>query len=422
MLKKGIVFLWVFMLVPLVYAEQEIVDIEFIKEQYSPGETVQMRLITEPLEKPLKPEQLALYVNGIKKPIAPFFTRYTENTYLLYFDLPLLIDGPTYFKVEKILYRGSAGLQEYIVEKEISINNESNLILSVIPAFVVLEKNQEEFQIQVENKQASIMVNISATQGIDHVYNTPQTLNQNGRRIFKFSVDRSIIQSNAVVTLEYDTTMYTVPIMQRQAIIEQPSPQTTEQPKLLFLAAKPEVRQTIKPTVILAGTLSLMNQGNSTLENISLAFIGNIKAIASIDTTTIPSLQPQQSLDITLTINQNRDAVPSLYEGILQATTATTTASFPITVKVEEETALEPSNQTINLELEKEQQQSLDENPLKINLTKKGVSQQTTKEYPIGLIIVTFFILGVAITLYVLKRKKPVKEETFDEYIKKIRK
>ena len=145
--------------------------------------------------------------------------------------------------------------------------------------------------------------------------------------------------------------------------------------------------------------------------------------IISLLPTFIPSLEPQQSVDITLTINQNRDAVPFLYEGVLQAATGTETASFPLSIEVQEETSGGEINATeVNLDLKQnELPDDGEQNPLNINLS-KPTPQQAQKEYPLGLIIVTLFILGILIAFYVLKKKKPIKEETFDEYIKKIRK
>ena len=124
MLKQILYVLLGIVLINAVWAEQEVVDIDFLKEGYGAGETVQAIISTEPLERALKAEQFELYVNDIKKPIAPFFTHYSVNSYLLYFDLPMVVNGPVYLKVEKILYKGSEVLKEIRVEKEITIVND----------------------------------------------------------------------------------------------------------------------------------------------------------------------------------------------------------------------------------------------------------------------------------------------------------
>ena len=424
MLKQILYVLLGIVLINAVWAEQEVVDIDFLKEGYGAGETVQAIISTEPLERALKAEQFELYVNDIKKPIAPFFTHYSVNSYLLYFDLPMVVNGPVYLKVEKILYKGSEVLKEIRVEKEITIVNDPLSVLSIIPAFVVLGTNQKEFQIQIENKKGSTGLNITASSSIAHPYSEQlQTVNLNGKRIFKFKVDQTKLGSDAHITLNHNDILYTIPVMQRQEIAQQ-QPQPSQTPAALtFIATKSEVKQIIQPGIVLAGTLSLKNQGNTSLDNISLALVGNIRAITTIDTTFIPSLEPQQSVDITLTINQNRDSVPFLYEGVLQAATGTETASFPLSIEVQEETSGGEINATeVNLDLKQnELPDDGEQNPLNINLS-KPTPQQAQKEYPLGLIIVTLFILGILIAFYVLKKKKPIKEETFDEYIKKIRK
>ncbi|GEM_PF-4111185 len=424
MLKKGIIFLLVFVLAQLVYAEQEIVGIALVKEQYSAGETVQMRLTTEPLEKPLKPEQLAVYVNGIKKSIAPFFIRYNENMYLLYFDLPAVIDGPVYFKVDRILYKGSAGLQEYTVEKEIPINSEPDSILSIVPAFVVLEKNQREFQIQVENKLGGTTFNVTASSSIAHPYTVLQTISPDTKRIFRFTVDLNKLEGDAAVQIDHEGTFYNISVLKKQQVIEVRQNETRQViNKLIFIATNPEVRKSITPDIILSGVLSLKNEGNLTLENIQIGFIGTIGKIASTDTTLIPSLNDGQSVDMVIKINEQQIAQPGVYEGVLQAESGAMKAVFPLFVEIKATENEQLGNKTeIDLGLKGSGRELPDDKGnLNINLSKQE-QQQTPKEYPLGLILITLVILLSVIGLYFLKKKKNVEEETFDDYIKKIRK
>ncbi|MDP1694360.1 MAG: hypothetical protein Q8L34_02355 [Candidatus Woesearchaeota archaeon] len=402
---------------------EEVITLEPLNQVYSAGETVQVKITTLPLEKPLKAEQISLYEGATKIPIAPFFIRYSSTVYVLYFDMPSASTQDLILKVERALYKKNGILEETTAQRIITLDNEKASILAFIPGFVVLEKNQEGIQLQVENKKGSTFLNITTSPSITHVYNGLQTVNTGTKRIFRFTVDQTKLESDAHITLNHNDFSYTIPVMQRQEIVQQ-QPQPSQTPAALtFIATKSEVKQIIQPGIVLAGTLSLKNQGNTSLDNISLALVGNIRAITTIDTTFIPSLQPQQSVDITLTINKNRDAVPSLYEGVLQAATGTETASFPLSIEVQEETSGGEINATeVNLDLKQnELPDDLEQNPLNINLS-KPTPQQAQKEYPIGLIIVTLFILGILIAFYVLKKKKPIKEETFDEYIKKIRK
>ena len=89
MRKIILVFLVSMMYLGISSAEQQPVSIELLKEAYSAGETVQAKITMIASEKQLKPEQLALYLDGIKTPLAPFLTKYDANVYFLYFDLPL---------------------------------------------------------------------------------------------------------------------------------------------------------------------------------------------------------------------------------------------------------------------------------------------------------------------------------------------
>ncbi|MBI1972544.1 hypothetical protein HYS50_00905 [Candidatus Woesearchaeota archaeon] len=425
MLQKGMIFLWVLLVVVQgISAEQEIADIQLMKEQYGAGETVQLKIITQALERPLKADQLALYIGGVKKPIAPFFTRYTENTYLLYFDLPVESDGPAYFKVERILYRGSEGLKEYMVEKEIPIVKEPASVLSIIPAFIVLDKNQEEIQVQIENRKGDALFNISASPSITHAYNILQTITVGSKRIFKLRVDQNILEPDAAITIEHAGQQYTIAVLKRQEMQGQPpsnQTQTQQEKRLAFMAAKPEVRKTITKDTSLFGTLSLKNEGNATIEGIVLELTGNVKSITAIDTTLIPALQPGEALDITLTINKDQEGAPGVYEGNLVARADTVQAAFPIAITIEAKQPSQPINRTnIDLDLKTTEQVSRDQE-FDINFSQR---QQPEREiaYPLGLIIVTLFLIIIAVGFYVLKKKKVVKEETFDEYLKKIRK
>ncbi len=411
-----------------VVAGQEIVSIELLKEKYGAGETVQAEITTELLEKPLKPEQLSLYVNGVKKSIAPFFTRYDERTYLLYFDLPIVLEQPTYLKVEKALYRGSAGLQEYTGEKEIPIINEPTSILSIIPGFIILEKNQKDVQIQVENKKGDSVLNISSSPSITHLYTTPQPINFNGKRVFKFSVDQEKLEPDAAILIEHSGEQYKVKVKKRQEIITQQPPQNQspqiEGKGLVFVASKPEVEKTINADVVLSGILSVKNEGNITLENITLQLTGNLPEIASVDTTFISLLQPGQTLDILLMVNEDQNARPGTFTGVLRAVTDTSQATFPISVTIEKKRENQQVNRTkIDLELNTENRENPVEenNEMELNFSKQ-VPPTTEREYPVGLIIVTIFLVLIGVGFYILKKKKPAQEETFDDYIKKIRK
>ena len=423
MVKKGIlVFFAVLLVAQLAVAEQEIVSLELIKEKYSAGETVQVRLVTEHLERPLKAEQLALYIDDVKDPIAPFFTRYSENTYLLYFDLPIVIDGRAIFKVEKILYRGSAGLQEYTVEKEIPIAIEPTSILSIIPGFVVLDKNQQEIQVQIENKKGDSTFNISASPSIAHVYSALQTINLGGRRTFKFTADQTKLEEDTAIFIEHTGNTYKIAVMKRQEIKEpQPGKNITdaqEENKLVFITTKPEVRKTITKDTSLIGIVSLKNEGNETIEGILLGLTGNLEPITSIDTTMIPSLQPGEMKDITVSINKEQEGALGTYEGVLLAKAGIQQATFPIAVTIEAKQPQQEINRTtVDLDLKRaEPPDGLD-----INLPKPK-PLESEKEYPLGLILVTFFLVLIAVGFYFLKKKQVAKEETFDDYIKKIRK
>ncbi len=424
MLKLLIYLSIVFLVLQQVIAEQQPITIEVMKESYSPGETVQIKIITEPLEKPLKADQLALYVDGVKKPIAPFFTRYSDTIYLLYFDLPLLVPGIVQFKVEKILYKGTGVLEEITAEQEIPITSEPDSILSIIPAFVVLEKNQREFQIQVENKHGGMTFNITASPSIAHLYTTLQTISLNGKRIFKFNVDLNKLEQDAAVQINHEGTLYRISVLKRQQIIEPQQNETLPEAKnLVFLAAKPEVRKSITTDVSLSGILSLKNEGNITLENIQVRAVGAIEQIATIDTTLIPMLGGGQSRDILLKINEQQTAPPGIYEGVLQAEAGAIKTVFPIFIEIKELGRDQPENKTnIDLNLKRPGPEPPDDdNTFDVNFSKPK-PQQTTKEYPLGLILITMIILIGAAGFYFLKKKKVVKEETFDDYIKKIRK
>ena len=384
---------------------------------------MQIRLVTEPLERPLRAEQLVLYVDGAKKPIAPFFTRYNENTYLLYFDLPIVINGTAYFKVERILYRGSAGLQEYTVGEEIHIIREPTSVLSIIPGFIVLGKNQDEMQVQIENRKGDALFNISASPSITHVYSTLQTINFGNKRIFRFRVDQSKLEPDATISIEHTGQKYKVDVMKHQEsqISAQNKTPLQEDSKMVFIAAQPEVRKTITKDTSLFGILSLKNEGNVTIEGIVLELTGNLEPITALDTTLIPSLQPGESLDITLSINKDQEGALGIYGGNLVAKAGALQATFPIAITIETKQPGQPINRTsVDLDLKKtepiDRGQEFD-----VNLSQAPQPQKET-EYPIGLILITLFLVLIAIGVYFLKRRRIVREETFDDYIKKIRK
>lgn len=424
MLKRLIyVFIGLLLIQSGVAEEQEIVNIDFLKERYSAGETVQAVITTEPLERPLKAEQFSLYVNGVKKPIAPFFSRYSANSYLLYFDLPIVVNEPVYFRIEKILYSGSGVLEEVTVEKQIAIINEPLSILSIVPAFIVLDADQNEFQIQIENKKGGTALNITSSESVTHPYSDQlQIVNFNGKRLFRFAVDQKKLGPEDAIFINHEGVDYKINILKRQQIVDVEN-QTTraQQGVLVFIAAKPEVRKTITSDMALTGVLSIKNEGNLSLENIVLQFIGDIRKIATMDTTTIPQLLAGQSLDITLSINEALDASAGVYPGILKAEAMGTEAIFPIYIEVRQKESGESINKT-TVDLDLKENVPITRDPdIRANLSKQR-QETSERSYPLGLMVMTLAIIVLGIVFSMMRKKKVVKDEAFDDYIKKIRK
>ena len=423
MLKQLLYALLSIVLVNAVWAEQEIVHVDFLKEGYGAGETVQAIINTEPLERPLKAEQFGLYIDGIRKPIAPFFSRYSANSYLLYFDLPIVVNGPVMFKVEKILYSGSGVLEEITVEKEIAILPEPLSILSIIPAFVVLDVNQKEFQIQIENKKGSTGLNITASPSITHPYaERLQTVNFNGKRIFKFTIDPVKLAADDAVFIDHGGVDYKVLVLKREPITGEQNQTTLPRlGTLVFIAAKQEVRKTITPDIMLTGSLSLKNEGNLSLENITLQFIGDIRKITTIDITSIPQLLAGQSQDLTLTINAGTDASAGVYQGILKAEAIGSEATFPLYIEIRAEETPQPLNKT-TIDLALQDNTNPPDDPELLTNRSRTTVETTERSYPVGLILMTLALIILGVVFSVMKKKKAVKEENFDDYIKKMRK
>lgn len=391
-----LMLVFIFACVSVVSAE----GIEFYQDGYVPGETMQFSVPGETVYA----SRIFLYnaSNVEIKGISP---------------LVQVIRGDSYvsMNVPDDLVNGTYTLKADGMETTFDIID-VNDALQFKPAFVVLDKNDDRFTIVIKNvlRHNTLLANSSTDSlrpyKVMKVLDAKDTLNLYVDYIYEN------LSEDAQLFLFMGERSYTIPVFypgaeaadvvpEEEVVAEQPvvaQPVEEEAPALVFLVSTTQVEKTLAVDQTLEDTLSVQNQLNVPLSNLSFSLTGDIGDIVSLNETTLDSLDAGETFTVHLTVNERKDAVPGTYEGNLLFGNDAYSASLPFSLTVEEAALAEEETEVVTIE------------PLQ-----KEEGEGTNTVLVVGLVIIA--LLAFLIVLVVLKlRQRP--EKRFRQYIEETRK
>ena len=351
-MKQFIFLLLLLLCLPLASAQ----GIILYQQDYVRGETVQFFVEGENLFA----SQISLY-NASSYPIAsiaPIVQTIRGDSYA-YFDLPVNLVAGTYTL--------KAGPDETTFNVF-----DGNDAMQVYPPFIVLDKNDDRFQIEIKNILRRETVSVNSSTDAIRPYKLSKTLEAYDS--FNLYVDymyENISQDESLLVY-YDNRSYTIPIFYLEAPAlevvpeeevapvaeEEVVPEETSE-ALVFLVSTKKIETSLAQDVTLKDTVSVKNQLNTTLSNLTIALTGDLADLVVLDEIDVYSLLAGETLTISITVNERGDAMPGAYEGSLVFGNDQYSASLPFSLTVTEEAASEEEQQvevvTVSgTELEKE--------------------------------------------------------------------
>lgn len=224
MRKINILFI-IFILATAVYAQEQ-VKLNLADQTYSPGETIQLEILTQDPEVEPSASNLKLFdSNNREVKVAPLLTKITKNYYYAYFNLPDYLTSNEYkIVLSDLRFNINNTLKE--ISSEIKFNVAlSKPTLSIKPALFLVDKDTKELQLQVTNKDLTTQISFSTSDFIKHPYEKPETLAGLTLRKFYFNLDLKNITHDmqSFINLSYENESYSIPVFVSiglQAVVE----------------------------------------------------------------------------------------------------------------------------------------------------------------------------------------------------------
>lgn len=213
MRKINILFI-IFILAAAVYAQEQ-VKLNLADQTYSPGETIQLEILTQNPEVEPSASNLRLFdSNNREVKVAPLLTKVTENYYYAYFDLPeSLTSGEYKIVLSDLRFNINNTLKEVSSETKFNVLV-SKPTLSIKPALFIVDKDTKELQLRITNKDSTTQISFSTSDFIKHPYEKPETLSGLTSRKFYFNLDlKNIAQdTQGFINLSYENESYSIPV------------------------------------------------------------------------------------------------------------------------------------------------------------------------------------------------------------------
>ena len=213
MRKIHILFI-MFILASAVYAQEQ-VKLNLADQTYSPGETVQLEILTQDPEVEPSASNLRLFdSNSNEVKVAPLLRKIKKDNYYFYFDLP---DSLTFGEYKLVLSNLRFKINNTLIEvsSETKFNVEaSKPTLSIKPALFLADKNTKELELQLTNKDLTTPLLFSTSDFIKHPYEKPEILSGLTSRKFYFNLDLKdiIYDTQGFINLSYENKSYSIPV------------------------------------------------------------------------------------------------------------------------------------------------------------------------------------------------------------------
>ncbi len=405
---------------PLAYGQD--FQYRLYRENYGPGETVQINLIfaSAPIRVLTASSFSMEDATRRKISFSPFYLKRTDTFYQVYFMAPTNLANGSYNFIANDVLLSENGL---LVEKDFAVPLtivKYRPVLSVFPGFVFLN-GQNDFTIKATTQRDPINVQITATAGVRNVYFSSQGLSPRTDRTFKFSLNNTY-GADENVRIRYGDYSYTIPVIinqytSNQSITGPALNQTIVTAEVAMVRAVDSIDRTLERDETVDGILELKNFGDTAVP-LLVEVEGDIKDIVSIDAP--ETLVPNVVMTIAVTLNKNKAPLADEYEGRLVLRAGTLDKTIPMHISFKEKTEelpAEPRNES-KREPPKEPAEEPDQ-IFEFNYTYGTKTEE--KQTRAGLIVFIIILIAAAIALYLFTRKT-TKKESFDEYIKSIEK
>ncbi len=397
MLRK--LFFFLILLLPIANAAEIIT----YKNAYYNQETISGFINLEDLEnKEITTSDLGLYnKDNERENIALSLIRLDLNNYVYYFNLPNNLELGEYSISIKNFISSENNKLTY---KNISTNfnlKSSNYSISVDPGIIVVDNinDQNLFELQLFNNMKKTNITIKSTD-FARISNYFLEIENKSSLTIQILLNKDYDYKDMVnghVNISYVNGEYAIPIYVRTYNTNQ------QKIKIEPIEKQSYINITIFKNESINGPIRFKNTGNSFTGQIGFLLTGNINDVIQLELLTYPGLQTNQTLIQNLYINNNKDAAPGNYSGLLVLKYDNRSLDFPIYITIASSEIQLISNNT------ESKNETIIETPVP--------KYKNSKPLVIGLIVAALIVLSIIVLKK--KNKKPREYNKFDAIISK---
>jgi hypothetical protein len=392
---KWVVFVFFFVVLS-VFSHALPISVEFGKENYFSGESVQGKLyIGDSVENQIRTNDFRLEWGGDMVSIFPTLKIFENFTYF-YFDLPRDLSGNYSFIVEDVVYLDNGVLVEEDLTFDFGISEWNESLITIDPGVfdINLDGGNFFYLSLVNPSEYSREVNISTSDSFLSLEgNSERTLYSNSVNSFKFYISRvSANKEESSIFVEYDNFSYIIPVYLKNYNVEYNESIVTDSELNFF---EDDLNISLEVGESKSGFVSVVNGFDSTLENVQITISDSLRDIVELQVIEIDSIGPGEVIKINIYVNELKNMEVGQYIGDLSLTydgEVKDMAPFYISILGEEEIVDE-----VNITLPP----SDDENE------EEGTSRETV------LLYMALFVVVVAVLIFIRYSRKKGKTNSF---------
>jgi len=297
------------------------IDVEFSKDSFFSGETVQANIYIEDLEYGLDSNMLTFSNNVSNFPINPSLIQLTQDHYYLYFDLDEdLISGNYSLVFNDVIYRINNVLAQDNFAFDMIIQETNDSILSINPGIIKVDDVQvnNNFNIYLLNRgDEDILVSLTSSSSFIDLSLNEVSLGAGQSNLINVYLSEYLIDNIETESIEisYDDKGYTIPMWFNIDIQQDP---VFVEGDLYFAEDVEFFNKSIYfNESIIGGYVKVKNSFNVPLYDLIFDLDDSLKEVVDLEFNSLEEIGGNEIVKLYLNINEDKDVEPGTYEGYI---------------------------------------------------------------------------------------------------------
>ncbi len=395
---KKLYILLVFLISGSLVSAQEVITIDFSKENYSPGETVQAEIFLDNVQSDIKSSEIMLISNETEYDLNPNFVKLGPSFYYLYFELSTLTSGKYNFTFRDIIFVQEDATYQEDFNFGFEIEHTNDSVISISPAILDARNLQfnDLFEVSVSNEGYNeVQVSLSSSAEFVELSQEEINLLAGESKFFTVYISEILRESSQIeyVYVDYGSKRYSVPVWSGDYS------SSSELDGNLFFEGESILTTLENGDSLTGGYLKVKNSFNFSLENVGVELDESLENIVDLTENSF-DIGANEEYKLNLNLNEDGSSLPGIYEGYVHVISGEFEDQIFLSITILEDTT-EVLNETAN-----------EDEIIIINESIDSELPEETEEVNFELnaftwtIIFIVFVLLILFLLYNKKKKK----------------